>query len=228
MRNATPPPRDAEPTGEQDLPAGAFSAWLRLTRSALINGTDVAVPCGECTACCRSSYFIHIRPDEIATLKRIDKKLLFPAPGLPKGNVVLGYDQHGHCPMLVNNACSIYAQRPHTCRAYDCRIFIAAGIAAGEDDKGLINQRIQRWQFSYPSQRDRDEHAAVQAAARFLQAHAAAFPDGVVPRNPPQLAIFAIKVYEVFLTANPSATPDDANIQAILAANEEFEARQTM
>lgn len=218
-------------TAQHDLPAGDFSSWLQRTRSALIQGTEVAVPCGECTACCTSSYFVHIRPEEIQTLTRIKRKLIFSAPGLPKGNVVMGYDQHGHCPMLIDTTCSIYAHRPRTCRAYDCRIFSAAGIAAGNADKALINQRIDRWQFSYPSQRDRDEHAAVKSAEQFLCAHAECFPAGAVPSNPSQLAILAIKVYDVFLkhiddlSKAGHVAPVSEVALAIMEANEKFEAR---
>lgn len=75
------------------LPAGRFSAWLRRTRHALQNENGAAVPCGDCNACCRSSYFIHIRPEETRTLKRIPSQILFAASGLPKGNLVLGYDE---------------------------------------------------------------------------------------------------------------------------------------
>ncbi|HET7720760.1 MAG TPA: YkgJ family cysteine cluster protein, partial [Acidimicrobiales bacterium] len=101
------------------LPAGRFSTWL------VRIGVDV--PCGTCTACCTSSQFVHIGPDERDTLSRIPKALLFPAPGQPKGHVVMGYDERGHCPMFVDGACSIYEHRPRTCRTYDCRVFPAAG-----------------------------------------------------------------------------------------------------
>jgi Fe-S-cluster containining protein len=224
---------DKDMTKQPDLPAGDFSRWLHLTRSALIEGSGVEVPCGDCTACCTSSYFIHITPAERQTLTRIKRKLLFPAPGLPKGHVVLGYDKHGHCPMLVANRCSIYQQRPRTCRMYDCRLFAAAGIAAGDADKALINQRIRRWKFSYPSQRDRDEHAAVLRAARFFREHGDCFPAEAVPRNPSQLAILAIKVYDVFLTYDDlsksgSVAPKSEVAKAIMDANEKFEARRDM
>ncbi|HJV08323.1 MAG TPA: YkgJ family cysteine cluster protein, partial [Acidimicrobiales bacterium] len=94
------------------LPAGRFSTWL-----AQLAGGDVDVPCGACTACCTSSQFVHIGPDESETLARIPPALLFPAPGLPKGHVVMGYDERGHCPMFVDGGCSIYEARPRTCRA---------------------------------------------------------------------------------------------------------------
>lgn len=152
------------------------------------------VPCGECIACCTSSYFIHIGPGESQTLRRIPKELLFPAPGLPKGHVLLGYDEKGRCPMLVDGKCSIYEHRPHTCRSYDCRVFPAVGDRGRDNDTELIHQRIRRWKFSYPAEGDRKEHFAVQAAATFLHEHADCFPDGFVPSNPAQLAILAIKL----------------------------------
>jgi Fe-S-cluster containining protein len=183
--------------------------------------------------CCRSSYFIHIRPEETQTITRINRKLLFPAPGLAKGNVLLGYDKDGHCPMLIDNKCSIYEHRPLTCRSYDCRIFTATGIVAGDDDKAMINQHIQHWKFSYPTKRNRNQHLAVQAAAKFLQERAECFPGGV-PSNPSQLAILAIKVYDVFLKYNAGpgkngcVASDIVVAKAIMKANEKFEARCDM
>src|SRR5262249_61313433 len=98
-----------------------------------------------------------VRPDETRTLARIPKALLVPAPGLPKGHRVMGYDANGHCPMLVDNACSIYADRPQTCRTYDCRVFAATGIDPG--DKPLIRERADAWRFDYPTERDEAEQA---------------------------------------------------------------------
>ena len=198
MRDDTRP-RDAEGASDPpDLPAGELSAWLRATRRALESGRGADVPCGTCTACCTSAYFIHIGPDESRTLRRIPKKLLFPAPGLPKGHVLLGYDERGHCPMLRDGQCSIYADRPQTCRSYDCRVFSAAGIEAGGDDKAQINLRIRRWKFSYASTGDAEAHVALRDAARFLREHAELFPAGTVPGNPAQLAILAVRVCDVF------------------------------
>ncbi len=83
---------------EDALPAGEFSSWLRLARSALAEGRDVEVPCGACTACCTSSYFVHIGPEETRTLERVPAELLFPAPGEPTGNVLMGFDEKGTAP----------------------------------------------------------------------------------------------------------------------------------
>lgn len=190
--------RAVDITDDQDLPAGGFSAWLRRTRSDLTEQKGADVPCGECNACCHSSYFIHIGPEETQTLELIPEELLFAAPGQSEGVVVLGYGEDGQCPMLVDEKCSIYENRPQTCRNYDCRIFPAAGIAAAEDDKALITQRTRRWKFDYSDSDDRTEHSAVQAAARFLRERAEYFADEI-PTNAIQLAILAIKVCDVFL-----------------------------
>ena len=133
--------------------------------------------------------------------------------------------------MLNVKRCSIYEHRPLTCRAYDCRIFAAAGILAGGEDKAAINQRIQRWEFRYPSISDRVEHLAVQAAASFVQKHASAFPGGRVPTEPGQLAILAIKTYRIFLESEGNLTvqqtkPSAVEIaNAVIFASKEFDAR---
>ncbi|MFA6001527.1 MAG: YkgJ family cysteine cluster protein [Thermoleophilia bacterium] len=218
-------------TTEPDLTAGDFSSWLRHARSSLIdeNGTDL--DCGKCTACCSSSLFIHIRPEETATFSRIHPDIPVAAPGRPKGHVLLGYDRDGICPMLIDGKCSIYEQRPLTCRNYDCRIFAAAGITAGDEDKARINQRIRCWKFNYPTGRDRDEHLAVQAAAKFIREHAECFPGGKIPGDPSQLAIIAIKVYDVFLKIDGGsaktgrASEDTEAAKAIVEACRNFDAR---
>lgn len=129
------------------VPAGEFGAWLEGMLAALDGTADSDVPCGTCTACCRSSQFVHIEPDETETLALIPPELLFPAPGQPPGHLVMGYDQDGCCPMLVDDACTIYASRPRTCRVYDCRLFAALGRI--NDDTPMIAARIRSWEFDY-------------------------------------------------------------------------------
>ena len=208
-------------------PAGCFSSWLRRTRSALIHDRGADVPCGSCNACCRSGYFIHLRPEERETISRINKKLLFAAPGLAKGNLLLGHFADGSCPLLISDKCSIYQHRSLTCRIYDCRIFAAAGITAG--DKELITASARHWKFSYPTPGDYQMHQAVKDAARFLQERGDWFPAGV-PSNPSQVAILAIKVYGVFLKKNAagaaaSTIDDRETAAAVIAANERFETK---
>ena len=173
-----------------DLPAGRFSSWL--------DQIGVDVPCGTCTACCTSSQFVHIGPDEQETLARIPKALLFRAPGLPKGNVVMGYDERGHCPMFVDGACSIYEHRPRTCRTYDCRVFPAAGLEPDHDGRAEIGEQVRRWRFDFGAPDDETMQSAVRAAAAYLRANAARLP-GLVPGNPTQLAFLAVRIRELFL-----------------------------
>jgi uncharacterized protein len=175
---------------EPSLSAGRFPFWL--------DQIGVDVPCGTCTACCTSSQFVHIGPDERDTLSRIPRALLFPAPGLPKGNVVMGFDERGHCPMFVDGACSIYEHRPRTCRTYDCRVFPAAGLEPDHDGRADIARQVRRWKFDFPEADDEVLQSAVAAAAAYLRANANLLP-GLVPSNATQLASLAIRIREVFL-----------------------------
>jgi Fe-S-cluster containining protein len=218
----------AQPSEQQDLPAGQFSSWLRHTQSVLKTRSGAEVPCGECNACCRSSYFIHIDPDETETIARIPSQLLFPAPGYPDGGLVMGHDQRGHCPMLVDDACSIYEHRPVVCRNYDCRVFATAGIAAGDEDKELVSRRARRWRFGYSAERDRLLHSAVQAAVRFLPEHSAGLGERA-PSTSTQLAVLAIKVCDVFLEIHDEhhkagSTPTAVDIvDAVIEANDTYD-----
>jgi Fe-S-cluster containining protein len=85
------------------------------------------VPCGGCVACCTSSQFVLVEPGDIAARAAIPAELLVPAPGLAD-HLLMGHDERGRCPMLVDGACSIYEARPRTCRTYDCRVFTASGV----------------------------------------------------------------------------------------------------
>lgn len=183
---------------EPDLPAGDFAGWLAEIRGALRGDRGSAVPCGGCTACCTSSQFVHVGPDETDSLASIPSELLFPAPGLPPGHVLLGYDERGRCPLLDDGGCSIYEHRPRACRTYDCRVFPAAGVEPDEDQP-LVRDRARRWRFSYQDESGRVRHAAVRAAATFLARHPEALPDGVRATRAAQRAVLALRISEQFL-----------------------------
>ena len=199
----------------EPIPAGPFSAWLADAADPR-RRTDMDVPCGTCTACCRSSYFIHIEPDETETLRHVPKGLLFPAPGRPKGHKVLGFDERGHCPMLTDGGCSIYEHRPRTCRSYDCRVFTAAGLSPAADGKVEIGRRTERWRFDTTSEPNaRTELDAVRRAAAYLRERSHdCFPDGAAPVQQGQRAALAIRVHHLFLTADD---PDPRQVRAALA-----------
>jgi hypothetical protein len=172
---------------EGPLAAGNFAAWVADMRAALRGESDMDVPCDGCTACCSSSQFVHVAPDEADVLANIPSGLLFPAPGMPRGHVVLGYDEHGRCPMLIDGRCSIYEHRPRTCRTYDCRIFAATGIDVDEDDdtKGGVGARVRRWHFDYSTDRDRVLRDALDAAVGFVRER---------DKNPTESAVLAIRL----------------------------------
>jgi uncharacterized protein len=209
------------------IDAGDFDQWLTETRASFKDGRGTSVPCGECRGCCVSSYFIHIKPQDARSLDVIPRHLLISVPRASDNAFLMGYDQEGRCPMLKNANCSIYADRPSTCKDYDCRIFAAAGILAGERDKSVINERIGAWQFRYSTEDSRFRHQAIREAARFILNNRDAFPGGRAPTAPTEIAIVAIKVYSVFLPPFRSCDPVQI-AAAIIDASREFEATASL
>jgi Fe-S-cluster containining protein len=179
--------------------AGSFAAWADRTRDAQVGDADAAVPCDGCTACCRSSFFVHIGPDETATLDRIPRELLFRAPGLPPGYMVLGYDERGHCPMLVDDRCSIYENRPLTCRKFDCRVLSAAELDPDGPGQEVLTEPVRRWRFDVDSPRDRVVRDAVRAAVAYIEAHPECFEPGRNPVNAVQRSVTALAIYDAFV-----------------------------
>ncbi len=172
----------------------ALAQWLASDRE------QADVPCGDCNACCRSSYFIHVEPDESAALAAIPAALLFPAPGLPPGHRVMGFSDQGHCPMLHKGRCSIYSARPRACRRYDCRVFAVASVDPGAD-KPLVRNAVEQWQIDAGSDAMTARLGAARTAAAFLQRHAAQLPD---TGNPGARALLAISLADLFVDAVPS------------------------
>jgi len=195
--------------------AGRFSDWLDAIQGAIRTGETSDVPCGSCTACCTSSQFVHIAPDEGDALGAIPADVLFPAPRLPDGHVLMGYDENGHCPMLVDGACSIYEHRPRTCRSYDCRVFAASGLELDEPAKSAINHQVRRWQFQLVDSTDRAALAAVRSAAVFLEEFEPGFD--ITERT-----LAAIEIRDQFLAMDPdgeacvAVTPDPGSVRVEL------------
>ncbi len=199
-------------------------------RRVLKEKDGMEVPCGDCSACCRSSLFIHIGPDEHQTLAAIPSELLFPAPGRPKGTMLMGFDKSGLCPMFIDDTCSIYENRPLSCRRFDCRIFPAAGLEKNTADKSLITDRAEKWRFEYADDSQRREHGALMQAARFLLRYKNRFPDHFVPNTRIQLAVLAVKIADVFISLADNACAEnsiednpDAIIDSVIQASKAFE-----
>ena len=180
---------------DEALPAGDFAAWLDEFSAAFRGERPADVPCDGCTACCASSQFVHVAPDETETLAHIPRELLFPAPGMPAGHVLLGYDEEGRCPMLHADGCSIYAHRPQACRTYDCRVFAATGVEVDED-KVQLAERVRRWRFDHPTVVDVRLHEEVRSVARRLVEAEGRAGGRRVPVRATSIAVRAIEIAE--------------------------------
>jgi uncharacterized protein len=207
--------------------AGDFAAWLAQIVASFRGGTGSEVPCGDCSGCCASSYFIHVRPTDRKTLAVVPKALLNPAPGMPRGHKLIGFSADGSCPLLLRGNCSIYGQRAQTCRDYDCRVFAAAGIDAGGPERAAVNQRVRAWRFSYAKDQDVQIHRAIKSAAAFILNRRAAFPGGRAPVAPGDIAALAIKVHHIFLISGQKDKTPAATAEAIIQASRAFEMAPT-
>jgi len=204
--------------------AGSFAIWLNQIQQALRGQGGTDVPCGECVGCCVSSYYIPLRAADEPVAAQVPEAMLHVTGPAEAPQQWMAYGADGHCPMLRNRQCTVYAQRPQTCRDYDCRIFAAAGIAAGDAVRHVINERVAAWQFSYDSPAEQNAHQAVTAAAAFIAAHQHDI-DGIrFPGGPTGIAVLALKVYGVFLDEALRDADATTIAWAIIAASKAFEA----
>jgi uncharacterized protein len=204
---------------DTSVAAGPFGSWLEQMRAVLRGEADADVPCGDCVGCCVSSYPVPVRPEDRSALAAIPVQHL---ANTLHGQTMMVARADGTCPMLDGGKCSIYTHRPQTCRDYDCRIFAAAGISAGGEDRSVINRRVDEWQFSYTSPAERAAHEAVQCAARFIKEHPSSFPSRV-PTVPTGIAVLAIKVYEVFMDSQIGSKQNEELARLILEASRAFD-----
>jgi len=180
------------------LGAIKFVSWLNDFTGTLKGENNGYVPCEDCVGCCTSSYFIHLKPTDKNSIKHIPNELMFPAPGLPKGNYLLGYNENGHCPMFKKGRCSIYEHRPETCRQYDCRVYPATGIFP-DDKNSPIYRKAKGWKFDISTSNDIKAFEAVQKASTFITKYRELFPKTFFPSNAPQQAVLAIRIHSEFM-----------------------------
>ena len=214
---------------QKELFAGNFSIWLSEIQKSFIDDTGIKVPCGNCRACCTSSLFVLIKHDEKETLRNISKNVLFNAPGMMKGNMLLGYDKDGFCPMYKKGNCSIYNYRPQTCQNFDCRIYTAAGITSEQEIHSPIIKHSMRWKFHYATESDLKTHSAIKTAAKFIIDNKESFPNCITPTDLKQIAIVSIKAYQIFIELekqrkNKKILPSNSEIaKYIIAVNNNYD-----
>lgn len=205
--------------------AGPFGAWLVQALRVLRGEAEADVPCGTCTGCCSSAYYIRIRPRDRVAVAGVSPAYFVRAAGMPPEEVLMGWRHDGTCPALECGRCTIYAQRPMTCRDYDCRVFVPAGLTAGDERKAVINERIRAWRFTFEGDGERRAFEAIGRAAAFIREKRALFPNAGrgVPTAPTGIAVLAMKTFDVFLRVDIDSLADDAICAAIVAASRRFD-----
>ena len=194
-------------------PGGVFSRWLHDYVHAQTDAEPSGdVPCGDCNACCRASYFITIDDAECETIAQVPAFRLTRSTRASEPMWVLDQSCAGRCPMLIDGACSIYSQRPRTCRRFDCRVFAAAAVGTGTGPRAALNERVWQWRFDYPNDIDAASQSAVIAAAAFLRRRADLIEPDLAPTDSGELAKAAVLVHELFLAPDTALVDSDATL----------------
>ena len=104
------------------------------------------VPCGSCTACCRSSELVVLLPEKGDDLDILTRR------GEVAGIPVLAHNPTGECAYLEDDGCSIYEHRPFVCRGFDCRALhktlprkrLRAMVKEGAISKAVVKAGAER------------------------------------------------------------------------------------
>ncbi len=102
------------------------------------------VPCGTCTACCKSGYAV--------------------LEGIP-------VTRSGKCPKLIREKCSIYEDRPETCRLFDCRTMFFTGLHPQDPQCAPIRDTLSRRLYTRLDTAEDDDllRATLTQGARFMR-----------------------------------------------------------
>lgn len=141
MTDAPPPKYVPRKYGTK--PLGSVTSLMREFNRTVETG-EARVPCDGCTVCCRTpSQWANLEPDEA---DRYEFTTAFPGdPATYRGSTVaLAKHEDGSCVYLVDDKCSIYADRPRACRSYDCRMLALLQVSIHPEPVFL--ESIQQWQ----------------------------------------------------------------------------------
>jgi len=197
---------------------------------AVLKGERAAdVPCDGCVGCCVSAYGIALRPADKVALSAVPARYLqLQFDGCP---ALMRHREDGTCPMFDGSGCSIYADRPQTCRDYDCRIYAATGLLP-DGDRPVIRDRVLEWQFTSANAEEAAQCAALCRAAMFIREHAALFPASARAQSAAAVAVLAVKTWPLFTeerAANEkggaaTATSPFEQVRRVLEAARAFDA----
>ena len=203
--------------------AGDFEQWVHSMTASLRGESGNDVPCGDCVGCCSSSWPIALRASDAKIVARIPVQWLMDPEDAPPGLRYMAYREDGTCPMLSSGRCSVYVDRPQTCRDFDCRLFAAAGILSAGDNKPLINARIAAWRFRYGTPAGEASHQAMRKAAAFLSHPNTRQLAPRLPTSPIALAGLAFKAHRVFLDPDHATWSVDECLRQVIAAARSFD-----
>lgn len=118
------------------LNAAGFEAYLEQRWASFVHG-EGNVRCGDCRGCCRADYTIGLSPAEAEKLPHT----------VIDGHAVILPLANGYCPFLIDEACSVYADRPASCRQFDCRDMTMAAVRITDQPGGVreINASADRF-----------------------------------------------------------------------------------
>jgi Fe-S-cluster containining protein len=158
--------------------AVGYSSWHRRWIKGQHEGA-ASVPCGDCTVCCRSF-------DEIPLTKGFDDFAAYRTrPSQHYDVPVLEKNADGSCVHLVDGACSVYSNRPFTCRTFDCRIYhtLSENSVAHlppDDTIKVLRETAQR-RFAFVT-KEPDDHTFITRLNAAVQKVQEEQPDASVPR----------------------------------------------
>jgi Fe-S-cluster containining protein len=192
-------------------------------RRVLKGEAQADVPCDGCVGCCVSSYAIPLRSTDRVALDTVPNRYLhLPTAG---GLARMQHRDDGTCPMLEAGRCSIYADRPQTCRDYDCRIYTATGLLP-DGERPVIRERVLEWRFDCIDREENVQRDALQRAARFIREHANLFPPALRAQSAAAAAVLAVKTWPVFANEKgdrPADPSPDELVRRVLEAVRAFD-----
>ena len=139
---------------------GALTWYRKWAPTQHPAGPPATVPCGGCTACCRSYEEIYIEPTDAIPPADTEQTAA--------GDTVLRRQADGACVYLVNEQCQIYDRRPHACRSYDCRAQLVLGFTHS-NEHAVIAAATEK--FGMPLAKEPDD-ATFLLAIRLMVAKA--------------------------------------------------------
>jgi hypothetical protein len=151
---------DEQPLASLD--AGRPAVWYAQRVITKTVTGEANVPCGTCTACCRTYNAVVLQPDE-------------PTEGLKlvPGTRQLQKQADGmRCVhLMADGKCEVYARRPRACRDYDCRTWYFAGVMPPADEENIepLRRAIRRWRTHIETEDDALILYAMRRAAAALR-----------------------------------------------------------